>query len=176
MQLEGFVEVDSTPGAGTEMRIYLPAVTARPSRPSVSAARNAVGGNQTVLLVDDLPGICLVMSSTLEAAGYKTLSAHDANEAFELFDEHRDEVALVVLDLIMPTLGGREVYDRLALEEPGLPVLFVSGYTAHTLPRSYLERPQAELLPKPFTGDQLLAAVRRVLGSTSRAVVTHADA
>lgn len=168
-QLEGFVEVDSALGLGTEMRVYLPCVTALPSRPPVSAVTYAPKANQTVLIVDDLPGICLVMSSTLEAAGYKTFSATSAEGAFELFETFRDELSLVIIDLIMPNLGGREVYDRLEQEKPGLPVLFVSGYTADTLPRAYLERPHAELLPKPFTGDQLLAAVRRLLAPSSQA-------
>lgn len=164
-QLEGFVEVDSTLGRGTEMRIYLPSVAAQPSRPPVSAVTFAPKSNQTILIVDDLPGICLVISSTLEAAGYRTFSATGADGAFELFEAHRDQISLVIIDLIMPKVGGREVYDRLVSEKPGLPVLFVSGYTADNLPSSYLDQPHTALLPKPFTGDQVLAQVRRLLGS-----------
>jgi signal transduction histidine kinase/CheY-like chemotaxis protein len=171
-QLEGFVEVDTTPGVGTEMRIYLPSVTAEPDHAPVSAVAFAPRSSATILIVDDFPGVCLVMSATLEAAGYKTLCANGADEAFDLFEKHGSEISLTVLDLIMPKVGGREVYDRLSLARPGLPVLFVSGYTANTLPKAYLERPEAELLPKPFTGDQLLGGVRRLLAvqATAKAV------
>jgi signal transduction histidine kinase/ActR/RegA family two-component response regulator len=162
-QVGGFVEVDTRPGTGTEMRIYLPSVDAEPHSGPSSTIRVAARSDRTILVADDLPSLCLIISRALKAAGYKTVCASNGQRALELYAQHSDDVCLVVLDVIMPVMGGRQTYDELSLLKRDLPVLFVSGYTADALPPGYIDHPLRELLLKPFTGDQLLEAVNRLL-------------
>jgi signal transduction histidine kinase/CheY-like chemotaxis protein len=162
----GYIEADSAPGEGTTFRVYLPAAPepeTATSGPEDAAASSTETGNVArrpamVLIVEDERQIRVLTARTLEKAGYVTLAAADGTAGLELLRQHA-EVELVVTDLIMPHLNGRQLADEVAELRPGLPVLFTSGHTADAAVLRELLPSGAPYLQKPFTGAELTAAV-----------------
>jgi CheY-like chemotaxis protein len=155
----GHIGLASTPGEGTRFTIHLPAAEA--AALEVEAARPAVdpaGRGETVLLVDDEDGVRRVTAKLLASAGYRVLEASTPSEAIVAATRGVD---LLVTDVLLPEIDGRELAKRLRESSPELPVVFVSGY-APGGPRS---TPDLALLAKPFTPDALLARVREALRS-----------
>jgi CheY-like chemotaxis protein len=120
-------------------------------------------GTGTILVVEDDNGVREVAVQVLQRGGYIVLTANDGIEGIEVFRAQAEEIDLVVLDLIMPRLGGRDTYDRLLTIKPGLPVLFCSGYGSDTLGDSLTTEKDVELIQKPYSSDELLAKVQLLL-------------
>jgi len=99
----------------------------------------------------------------LTRAGYRVLVAADGMEACAMFALHEKDIALVILDVVMPQLGGRKTYERLAAQRPGLPVIFCSGYAGSALDAEALNSPGAKILAKPYGADEMLESVRAAL-------------
>lgn len=99
----------------------------------------------------------------LSRSGYTVLLANDGAEACALFALHSAEIELAILDVVMPQLGGREAYQRIVQQRPGLPVIFCSGYAGSALSADSLNAPGARLLAKPYGADEMLEAVRAAL-------------
>jgi PAS domain S-box-containing protein len=158
----GFLSVYSEQGEGTTFNIYLPAsdrpVTAARPRPDAVAV-----GTETILLVDDEETVLVVSGKMLEKLGYQVLIARSGNEALEQYRQHRDRVAMVILDLIMPGGGGGEIYDRLREVNPGVRVLLSSGYSLNGEARAIVERGCRGFIQKPFNLKDLSQRVREVL-------------
>jgi CheY-like chemotaxis protein len=127
-QHRGLVTCDSKPGHGTTFKIYFPAAE---SRRSVKASVQAqpLGGTETILLVDDEEYVRDLASRLLEHAGYRVITAGNARMALDLYEQKRNDIALVILDLIMPKMGGRQCLQELLKIEPSLRVLIASGYS-----------------------------------------------
>lgn len=171
-QAGGHVLVESAEGRGTTMRVFLPAVAASAdTRTPARGARAVRGGRETILVVEDEPGVRRLVSDILQRAGHVVRTAADGVEALALLDAERvgpperseSPVALVVSDVVMPEMGGIELCAALRERRPGLPVLLMSGY-----PASQAGAPEADVpfLTKPFTPADLLAEVRALLDAS----------
>jgi PAS domain S-box-containing protein len=162
-QAEGAVHLQSAPGAGTILTVYLrrtevPVPTFAATR---AAAAERLHGTECVLVVEDDPGVRSLTEAVLGRYGYTVVSAGGGLEAIDLFDS-LEHVDLVVSDVIMPHMQGPELAEKLRLRSPALPVLFMSGYTSDALARRGLAG-SVELLNKPFRPEALAAYVRRIL-------------
>ncbi len=168
-QHEGFIWAYSEPGLGTTMKVYLPAAAggAEPEPPPDGAGRPREPlEHALVLVVEDEPEVRQLVRRSLEAAGLTVLEAADGRKALELIADQPEKPGLVVTDVIMPGLTGRELSEALARMRPGLPVLFMSGYTGEdVLARSLLPR-SAQFIQKPFAPEELVTRVRAILSST----------
>ena len=157
------IRAESETGKGRAVS-HLPARPRRRGAGEGSGPDNApaLGGTETVLLAEDEEAIRRLTIRTLEAAGYHVLVAQDGEEAVSLFTAHAEEVALAIIDVVMPRVGGREAAQRMRGMKPGLPVLFASGYGAEAaVTRAALSLPGTALVQKPFNLNGLLRMVRR---------------
>ena len=163
-QHRGHIDVQSEPGQGSTFAVYLPRVDAKPAaqRP---AARDRLmpGGRETVLFVEDEVALRDLMHRVLAKGGYTVLAAGDGLEALALVEGHSGRIDLVVTDVVMPRMSGPELATRLRKRDPGIRLLYVSGYTADQLRSQTDLGEDATLLAKPFTSDGLLLKVREVL-------------
>jgi two-component system cell cycle sensor histidine kinase/response regulator CckA len=133
-QSGGYVQVSSQPGRGTTFKVYLPRADGVPE-PAPAASPSAAGGTETLLLVEDEPAVREVAHEILLSRGYHVLVAGSAAEAEVMLSGREDPVDLMVTDVVMPGQSGRELYERLAQRWPGLPVIYVSGYTEDVILR-----------------------------------------
>jgi signal transduction histidine kinase/integral membrane sensor domain MASE1/CheY-like chemotaxis protein len=167
-QSGGYIWASSEPGRGSTFRIYLPETAERPSdRPRTSAGYAQPGAlpgsGELILIAEDEEQVRKVAARALTEAGYRVLEAANGREALEQVARAREPVRLVLTDVVMPEMSGRELAERLALLLPGTPVLFTSGYTDGEIFRRGLLAPQADLLDKPFSPDAVVRAVRERL-------------
>jgi two-component system cell cycle sensor histidine kinase/response regulator CckA len=165
-QSRGHVWVASKPDQGTTFTIYLPQVVAVKEAPVAKPAvtSSTAGGGETILLVDDEEALRSVARRALVRAGYSVIPAVDGPDALRVYMEHTGTpVALVVTDVVMPGLGGRELVGRLKIMSPNLRVLFVSGYTEEGVRKQGVLQPGTEFLEKPFTPEKLLRKIREIL-------------
>lgn len=159
----GFIHLYSEPGKGTTFRIYFPAVDAPPDRKAAVAERATRGGSETILVAEDEESVRDLLEQTLKSYGYRVLAARDGAEAVEVFRRHREEIAMVVLDVIMPRMGGKEAYDKMVEMVPGLKALFLSGYSENAVHNAFVLLPGLAFLQKPFGLGALARKVREVL-------------
>jgi two-component system cell cycle sensor histidine kinase/response regulator CckA len=162
-QSGGYIWLYSETGRGTTFKIYLPVVGGTPAGgPRRDSAPGAVEG-ETVLLVEDEPSVRTILSRVLREQGYAVLEAPHGRAALELAGERGTRIDLVVADVVMPELGGRELAARLTELRRDLPILFISGYTGHdVVERGLLER-DWPFLAKPVAPDALARKVRELL-------------
>ncbi len=165
----GFVEIDSELGRGTTVSVYLPAAP-EPVAPEEARAKAPPpkGGTETILLAEDEASIRALNARILASSGYRVLQAADGEEAIRLFDAHRDEVRLALLDVVMPKLGGIAVMDHIRGVRPRVPVVFCSGYSNHESQARLVQERGLTLLRKPFAAEALLRAVREALDAAER--------
>lgn len=158
----GYIEVDSEKGLGTTFSIYLPA-----SDQSVQKAsepyEQIIKGDKTVLLVDDEEIVIDVAVQLLKKLGYNVIEAGSGKEAIQLFGEWCDKIDMVILDMIMPDIGGGEVYDRIKEIDPQVKVLLSSGYSIDGQATDILERGCNSFIQKPFNMAVLSNKIREVL-------------
>jgi signal transduction histidine kinase len=165
-QSGGFIWVASEPGHGTTFRVYLPEDVAGAAEPAVPTAEQpSPRGSETILVVDDEAAVRRMTTRALAAQGYATLEAEHGAHALELLAGSDQRVDLVLTDVVMPVLNGRELGELLAVERPGLPVLFMSGYTDDDVIRRGLLRPGSPFIQKPFLPAALARKVREELDS-----------
>ena len=158
----GYVKCDSKPEQGTTFQIYLPAAQPRKAD-AVSLKAQPLGGTETVLIVDDEEYVRDLASRFLERAGYRVITAEDALMALGSYNKKRSDISLVILDLIMPKMGGKQCLEELLKIDPRLKVLIASGYS-DTYNREELVRAGARgFVEKPFRMTELLQALRDVL-------------
>jgi len=162
-QHDGMVHVYSEPGKGTTFKIYLPIVARAATAVGPKHVAPPARGSETILLAEDEPMVRELAFRILSRAGYKVIAAADGVAACATFAAHHDEIALLILDVVMPHLGGREVYERIAAQRPGIPVIFCSGYAGSALAADALHAPGTHLLAKPYGADEMLQRVRSVL-------------
>ena len=162
-QSNGFITVESAPGRGTTFRILLPRA-GRATPLSTAAVRAPAGdGHRTVLVVEDEDAVRRITCRVLERLGYTVVAAADGDEALAIVARGGPVIDLLVTDLIMPRMNGRELADQLAATFPGLRVLFVSGYADEAIGQHGMLRPGTGFLQKPFSIESLGEAVKKVL-------------
>ena len=163
-QSDGYLRIDSEPGEGSTFEVYLPRTDRRPQRrPARSVPVTEVSGAETVLLVEDEAMISEAVGRILRRSGYRVLSAVDGYQASEISESHDGPIPLLITDVVMPGMNGREVAEQLVRDRPEMRVLFTTGYTADAMLRHGIAEGEVALLRKPFDPPALLAAVRRVL-------------
>ena len=160
---DGFIHVYSEPGKGTTFRAYFPAVDAPADVKAPSPQGIVRGGSETILLAEDDESVRHLTERTLRSYGYKVLVARNGDEAVGILRQHDGKIAMVVLDVVMPKMGGRQAYDRMLEASPGMKVLFLSGYTAEAIHDSFVLHPGLPFLQKPFGSSSLAGKVREVL-------------
>ncbi len=160
----GRISVQSEPGRGTTFAITLPRVVGREAPlASPPPAAPGDGAGRTVLLVEDEPVLRALVEDVLRAHGYRVLVASDGPAALRLAEQTADRIDLLLSDVVMPGLGGRELAERLRRDRPDLAVLFMSGYTEDAVLRQDVEAEAETLLRKPFSPAVLLGRVRAAL-------------
>jgi two-component system, cell cycle sensor histidine kinase and response regulator CckA len=167
-QSGGYIWVYSEPGRGTTVKVYLPRVrgATEPAAPPPHPAappREVRGGHETVLLVEDAAPVRALARRSLEACGYRVLDASDGPTALELSARHGEAIDLLVTDVVMPGMSGRELAERLAPGRPSMKVLYTSGYTDDAMVRQGVLNAGVAFLQKPFVPDSLARKVREVL-------------
>ncbi|MGH7700017.1 MAG: PAS domain S-box protein, partial [Gemmatimonadales bacterium] len=159
----GFIQVDSTPGAGTRVRVYFP-VAEEPAGivETAGQAAPARGGHETILVVEDQIQLRRATTLILEEAGYTVLAAADGHEALEVL-RHRPAIDLVLTDVVMPRLSGRALHDQARREGKAMPFLFASGYVGIAGGDREPLDPALPFLRKPWSRADLLARLRELL-------------
>ncbi|HEX3853201.1 MAG TPA: PAS domain S-box protein [Polyangiaceae bacterium] len=162
-QSDGEVQVKSQPGIGTTFSVYLPRKDAPLAEPPLKARSVAKSGNETVLIVEDEDGIRALTARILRNAGYTVLAAENGGEALALVEKHTGKVDLLLTDVVMPQMSGRQIAERLASIQPGLKVLYMSGYTDEIIDHHGVLDAGMRLIGKPFVAADMTRKVRAVL-------------
>ena len=167
-QLGGGIEVESAVDIGTTFRVYLPAADLMPdANESRQLPAEVARGQETVLLCEDNASVLHLAQRALQERGYTVLATQDAERALVTVAAHDGEIDLLLTDVILPGMNGHQLADRLQAVRPGLPVLYMSGYTADVLDTQGVPQKGSRLLEKPFTVEGLARRVRTVLDEGS---------
>jgi PAS domain S-box-containing protein len=161
-QHNGYITVKSKVSKGTTFDIYLPLVE-RPVQPVKKASHAVKGGQETILVLEDDQDVRNMITAILSSQGYTTLEAENGEDAISVFKEHKKEIALTILDVVMPGKNGRQVFDEIIEIEPGTKAIFMSGYTGDIVIDKGVEEEKVDFLQKPLSVTALLAKVREVI-------------
>jgi CheY-like chemotaxis protein len=162
-QSGGSVSVYSEPGHGTAFKIFLPRVAAKRPVAETKIEKAVPPGTETVLLVEDEESVRQMAQEILQLSGYCVLDARNGSEALKVSEQHKGLIDIMVTDVVMPLLGGRELAEKLALTRPDMRVLYMSGYTDDAIVRHGVLDGRASFLEKPFTPDAFTRKIREVL-------------
>jgi two-component system cell cycle sensor histidine kinase/response regulator CckA len=165
-QSGGYIAVDSAPGKGASFKVYLPrteeaAAQATSDVPVEQTSR----GSETILLVEDAEPLRKLAQSFLEARGFRVLAAPNGEKALEVAVQNPEPIHLLLTDVVMPGMNGRVLAEELAPRQPGMKVIYMSGYTDSFIAGHGVLNPGTHLIHKPFTEEALVAKVREVLDS-----------
>jgi PAS domain S-box-containing protein len=172
MRMEGFVQIMSRPGEGATFFMLIPATAVPPSDPAAAdlelvtrSVDRSSGGGETILVIEDEDAMREVTRRALRRKGYRVLTAPDGVTALELLSGTDEPIQLLLTDVVMPHMLGKDVADRALVLRPGLRVLYMSGYAQPVLTSQGTLQPGVALIEKPFSQDDLLMMVRAVLDS-----------
>jgi DNA-binding NtrC family response regulator len=160
----GCIEVDSEPGRGATVRLFLPAHEGGRDLPNLEdAGRRPPGGTETVLIVDDESSILKIARRMLEKLGYTVLTAPGPSEAVAAASGHPGPIHLLLTDVVMPEMSGRDLVPRIQAMQPGIRVLYMSGYSQHILSNLVVLETGLPLIAKPFSFRELAEKIREIL-------------
>ncbi len=162
-QHNGMVQAYSELGKGTSFKVYLPALHAPGPKAGEQTKPPVRGGHETILVAEDDDLVRKLSVRILENAGYTVIAAPDGREALSLFEAHSDAVDLLLLDVMMPNLGGRDVYERARAVKPSIRALFASGYSVDAIHTDFVLHTGMELIEKPYDARELLDRIREIL-------------
>jgi DNA-binding NtrC family response regulator len=160
--------VYSVPDRGTSVKVYLPRIDQPAAVEADCARRQVAAGSETVLLVEDEEMVRHLVRETLVRAGYKVMDTSDPLEARRLSASYRGMIHLLITDVVMPKLSGRELAEELHARRAGMKVLYMSGYTDNAIVNAGILHKEVAFLQKPFTPAALTEKVRDVLESGGR--------
>jgi PAS domain S-box-containing protein len=168
-QSNGFIAVDSEHGKGTVFTMYFPAVpkAEAPEEPSTEIGKQPTHGGETILLVEDEDAVRVIVSALLRRQGYQVLEASTPRGAWEIFEQHAQEIDLLLTDVVMPEMNGPALAQRLVAVRPELRILFISGYADMAMPLDH-GNPNVGFLGKPFQASVLTLRVREMLSRGGR--------
>jgi CheY-like chemotaxis protein len=168
-QSEGYIWAYSEPGKGATFKIYLPRVD-KPAEGMPQKAPSTTGslGNETILLVEDDAQVRELTKAILESRGYRVLAMDDSSKALEICKSHGGAIGLLLTDVVMPGMGGRELAERVVKQRPEIKVLFISGYTDNAVIHGGVLGTGSAFLQKPFTPSSLSDKVREILNQPSK--------
>jgi signal transduction histidine kinase len=164
-QSGGHIYVYSEPGQGSTFKIYLPVAKGEPPVAEPTVGPQAPSGTETLLLVEDDDAVRAVTRLALERSGYTVLEAASGREAIAMAEHHSGRIDLLISDVVMPEIGGREVAEAITEARPQTKVLYLSGYTDDAVVRHGILRAEVAFLQKPFTPAALARKVRKVLST-----------
>jgi PAS domain S-box-containing protein len=164
-QSNGFIWVYSEPGEGTTFKIYLPRAEGTETLRKEKSPREAVGGSETILVVEDDQSVRELAANALSAYGYTLLQAGTGEEALEVLSEHEGEVHLLLTDVVLPGMSGRDLAEGLTSRSPHTRVLYMSGYADNAIVQHGVLEEGIAFIQKPFSPDSLARKVREVLDS-----------
>ncbi len=162
-QHDGFIDLESSVGKGTSFTIYLPFNPNKPKAVTPESQRSVMGGNETIFIVEDNVQVRNLARLILIGAGYEVLEAVDGIDALKQFHLRKEEIDLVVMDVVMPRMGGKDVMERMRRDKPGIKIIFTSGYSASEIHTNFILEEGLEFISKPYSTDVLRARVRAVL-------------
>jgi signal transduction histidine kinase/ActR/RegA family two-component response regulator len=162
-QHNGTINVYSETGKGTTFKIYLPLIAAAGEAVQPKAEARPAGGNETILLAEDENDVRVLITHVLRDAGYSVIEAATGDDAVKTFAGHADRIALLISDVIMPKMNGKDAYVQIKKTRPDIKVLFMSGYTADIIKSKGILEEGHPFLSKPIIPDQLLRKVREVI-------------
>ena len=163
-QSGGYIWVYSEPGQGTTFKIYLPAAGGAPVQvQKEKIPSDDLTGSETILIVEDDDALRNLGREILELQGYRILEAENGIEALRVSEEHGGQIHLMITDVVMPKMGGKEVADRLQPLYPQMKVIYMSGYTDNSIAHHGILAPGLNFLEKPFSPEILARKVREVL-------------
>ena len=157
----GAIDVESRPGEGSVFRVYLPATEGAPAQTPRAAPEPERGRGETILVVEDEDPVRVLVRRILENNGYSVLEARDGEDGLRRSQRHSGDIHLLLTDVVMPEMTGRELAEKLCVARPGVRVLYMTGYTEHELAGT-----DAALLHKPFSSGTLLGRVRSLLDAS----------
>jgi PAS domain S-box-containing protein len=159
----GFINVYSEKGHGTTFNIYLPALSKEV--PTKKTSVRALKGSETILIVDDEDAVISVCKELLEALDYKVITAYSGKDAVGIYRSKKEEIDLVILDMIMPEMGGGEAFELMKAINPGIKVILSSGYSLNGHAADIMKQGCKTFIQKPFSIDELSKKIREVLDS-----------
>ena len=160
---DGFINVYSEKNKGTTFSVYLPASKSEVSGQKSEISEDVRHGDETVLFVDDEDAIIEVSLEILNALGYQVLTARSGKEAIEVYKKNKDKIDIIILDMILPDIGGGKVYDRIKEINPDIKVLLSSGYSIEGQATEILKRGCNGFIQKPFNVSELSQIIKKVL-------------
>jgi len=162
-QHNGWIICDSALSVGTTFRIYFPAIEEVPQEQYFEKKEPPMGQGETILLVDDEPDFLEITSHLLNRGNYRVITAIHGKDALELYEKHREEIRLVILDMLMPGIGGQECLGALLRMDPNSRVLMVSGYHEKGRAEELKAAGAKGLMWKPFDMPELLEKIREII-------------
>ncbi|UCG78202.1 MAG: response regulator, partial [Nitrospirota bacterium] len=159
----GGISVNSEPGKGTTLKIYLPKVAIPSDATAVSKKEELKGGEETILIAEDDDRVRVLIKIMLEKYGYKVIECKDGESAVNRYLTNRDKISFCILDVVMPNKNGKQVHDEIVTLDPDMKVLFISGYSADIIDTEGLIKENLNFLYKPISPSELLKKVREML-------------
>ncbi len=159
----GYINVYSESGRGTTFRVYLPVIAKKAEEAKHGDFSSMPTGHETILLGEDDTQARNLMKDVLLKAGYEIMEAVDGDDSLRVYHEHKDRIQLLILDVIMPKKNGKEVYDEICMNTPGIKTIFVSGYSADIIHKKRILEEGLHFISKPVSPGELLTKIREVL-------------
>ena len=162
-QSGAMIKVESKPGKGSSFRVYFPCVQEKADQTASSKPPRPAGGTETILVVEDDVMVRKVTVKILERLGYNVLTAASGGDAMVMSEIHKGKIDLLLTDVIMPHINGKELAKKLVTSHPDLKVLYMSGYTKDTIAKHDVLEQGVHIISKPFSSTNLAVRIRDIL-------------